>query len=132
MLHNHLKQGLRLNRTIGFAFVAYELMLLTSLLTSATTHPAPAPPWPWIRLGLMTLLTAGFLGLNEVSLRNVKRHPRLDNATLEKLTLLVPVLGSALVAACYLLSGQLGILLFSTVILLQSQLFGHSSISRIL
>lgn len=127
MFHNHLKQGFRLNRTIGFAFVVYEIMLLLSLKMPSSTHSGI---WPWVRLGGMTVLTAGFLMLNEASLRSIKRHPRLDVVTLEKLSLLVPLVGSALVAACYLLSGQLGILLFSTVVLLQSQLYGHNSISR--
>jgi diguanylate cyclase (GGDEF)-like protein len=129
MLHNHIKQGFRLNRTIGFAFVAYELMLLVSLGTPSSAHLGA---WVWVRLGLMGAITAGFMLLNEFSLRAIKRHSRLDTVTLEKLTLLLPMVGSALVGLCYLLSGQLGILLFSTVILLQSQLFGHSNISRVL
>jgi diguanylate cyclase (GGDEF)-like protein len=129
MLHNHLKQGFRLNRTIGFAFVAYEIILLVSLKIPGSAHLGA---WPWARLCVMTLLTVGFMMLNEASLRSIKRHPRLDMVTLEKLSLLVPLVGSALVAVCYLLSGQLGILLFSAVILLQSQLYGHNSISRVL
>jgi|GEM_PF-1686609 len=129
MLHNHLKQGIRLNRTIGFAFVAYELMLLVSLRMPSAIHLGM---WAWVRLGVMVALTIGFILMNESSLRAIKRHPRLDMVTLEKLSLLVPLIGSALVGLCYLLSGQLGILLFSTVILLQSQLYGHNSISRVL
>ncbi len=132
MLHNHLKQGLRLNRTIGFAFLAYGVILLGSLITPKATGMAQISIWPWLRLGATTIVVAAFLGVNEICLRKVKRHPRMDKTTLEKLTLLVPILGSGLVAVCYLLTGQLGVLLFSTVILLQSQLFGHSSISRIL
>jgi diguanylate cyclase (GGDEF)-like protein len=130
MLHQHLKQGFRLNRTIGFAFVAYEVMLLISLNTSPAA--AHLGPWGWVRLGSMTALTIGFVMLNEMSLRSFKRHPRLENVTLEKLSLLLPLAGSALVGLSYLISGQLGILLFSTVILLQSQLFGHNNISRVL
>jgi len=129
MFHNHLKQGFRLNRTIGFAFVAYELMLLVSLKMPAAEHLGG---WPWARLAGMVVLTTGFILLNEASLRSIKRHPRLDVVTMEKLSLLVPLVGSALVMLSYLLSGQLGILLFSAVILLQSQLYGHNSISRVL
>jgi diguanylate cyclase (GGDEF)-like protein len=129
MLHNHLKQGFRLNRTIGFAFVAYELMLLASLNIQTTSHLGASV---WVRLGVMAAFTMGFIMLNEFSLRSFKRHPRLDSVTMEKLSLLLPLVGSALVAASYLVTGQLGILLFSTVILLQSQLFGHNNISRVL
>jgi diguanylate cyclase (GGDEF)-like protein len=129
MLYHHLKQGFRLNRTIGFAFLVYELMVLAGLTLGGSPRPGP---WLWVRLGMTVLLSLGFLMLNESGLRSFKRHSRMDTVTLEKLSLVMPLTGSALVVAGYLLTGQLGILLFATVILLQSQLFGHNSISRVL
>lgn len=128
MLHTHLKQGFRLNRTIGFSLAIYEAYLLLSLRFPGTD----APTMPWLRLGLMIAITASFLLINEASMRSFKRHPRLDNLTLEKLSLLMPMANGGVVLASYLISGQLGILLFSTVILLQGQLFGHNGISRIM
>lgn len=128
MLHTHLKQGFRLNRTIGFALIAYEVMLLLSLRFPGEE----AASMPWLRLGLISALTALFLLVNEASLRSFKRHAKMDNLTLEKLSLLLPMANSGVVILSYLLSGQLGILLLSTVILLQAQLFGHNGISRVM
>lgn len=128
MLHTHLKQGFRLNRTIGFALIAYEVMLLLSLRFPGEE----AASMPWLRLGLISALTALFILVNEASLRSFKRHAKMDNLTLEKLSLLLPMANSGVVILSYLLSGQLGILLLSTVILLQAQLFGHNGISRVM
>jgi diguanylate cyclase (GGDEF)-like protein len=130
MLHTHLKQGFRLNRTIGFAFLAYEALLLLSIAMEG--HQGNTTGWHGLRLGMMVILTAVYLLMNEASLRSLKRHPKLDALTLEKLSLLLPVMGCGFVAVSYALSGQLGIFLFSTVILLQSQLFGHNGISRVM
>ncbi len=129
MHHSHLKQGFRLNRTIGFSFVAYEIMLLVSLKMPST---GTVSGMPGLRLAAMATLTIGFLLLNEASLRSLKRHPKTEGLLLEKLSLLLPVASCGFVAACYLLSGQLGVLLFSTIVVLQAQLFGHNGISRVM
>lgn len=129
MHHSHLKQGFRLNRTIGFSFVAYEIILLISLKMPSV---GTIPDMPGLRLGAMVALTIGFLMLNETSLRSLKRHPKMEGLTIEKLSLLLPVVNCGFIAACYLLSGQLGVLLFSTIVVLQAQLFGHNGISRVI
>ncbi|WP_373532414.1 GGDEF domain-containing protein [Vampirovibrio sp.] len=129
MFHNHLKQGFRLSRTIGLALLGYELILLASVKLSTTVAPNDIP-WLSARLLSMAVITGLFLILNEVSLRAFKRHPRLDEITLEKLSLLLPLGGGVLIALSYLASGQLGILLLGGVISLQSQLFGHNGIAR--
>jgi diguanylate cyclase (GGDEF)-like protein len=129
MLHTHLKQGFRLNRTIGFAFLVYEALLLLSVRMEGIQSDTG---WHWVRLGILTTITAAYLLINEASLRSFKRHPKLDNLTLEKLSLLLPVMSCGFVAVSYVVSGQLGIFLFSTVILLQAQLFGHNGISRVM
>lgn len=128
MFHSHLKQGFRLSRTIGFSVLVYAL----ALLASAQTATSPLPPMAGGRLIGMAAVVGLFLLINEVSLRSFKRHPRLDELTLEKLSLLLPLGGSLLIAVSYLLSGQLGILLLGGLISLQSQLFGHNGIARIL
>jgi diguanylate cyclase (GGDEF)-like protein len=130
VFHNHLKQGFRLSRTIGLALVVYELILLASI--QLATSPTQDKTWLSIRLIGMALLTGLFFIANEVSLRAFKRHPRMDEVTLEKLGLLLPLGGGLLIALSYLLSGQLGILLLSGIISLQSQLFGHNGIARTL
>lgn len=128
MFHSQLKQGFRLSRTIGFAVLFYALALLASVKTTTS----PLPPLAGSRLIGMAVTTGLFLLINEVSLRSFKRHPRLDELTLEKLSLLLPLGGSLLLAITYLFSGQLGILLLGGLISLQSQLFGHNGIARIL
>ncbi len=130
MFHNHLKQGFRLSRTIGLALLAYELILLASI--QLATSPAQDTTWLSIRLAGMALITGLFFFVNEVSLRAFKQHPRLDEVTLEKLSLLLPLGGGVLITLSYLLSGQLGILLLGGVVSLQSQLFGHNGIARTL
>lgn len=128
MFHSHLKQGFRLNRTIGFSLVAYEMMLFLSLQNS----PPAEQSWQSLRLGALVALTGLFFLVNEVSLRSFKRHPRLDDVTLEKLSLLLPLMGSVLMLLAYLLSGQLGLFLLGGLMSLQSQLYGHNGIARIL
>jgi diguanylate cyclase (GGDEF)-like protein len=129
MLHNHLKQGLRLNRTIGFAFLMYGAGLL--LLCQFGPNPQ-ATQWTsvWLRFGGLCLISALFLLINEVSLKSLKRHPRLDDLTLEKLSLLIPLISCGYVAAAYLITGQVGIALFAFIVALQAQLFAHSTIAR--
>lgn len=128
MFHSHLKQGFRLSRTIGFCVLGYAIALLISVKTAS----GALPPIAGVRLIGLAVITGLFLLINEVSLRSFKRHPRLDELTLEKLSLLLPLGGSLLIALTYLLSGQLGILLLGGLISLQSQLFGHNGIARIL
>lgn len=129
MLHTHLKQGLRLNRSMGFALVAYGLLLLASLQDSSQ-----ALNWGWsvARVAILGLLTTGFLLLNEIGLKSLKRHPKLDELTLEKLSLLIPLVSWGLISLAYLVSGQLGIFLFGLIAVLQAQMFGHSGVSRIM
>jgi diguanylate cyclase (GGDEF)-like protein len=129
VFHSHLKQGFRLSRTIGFALLAYELLLIASTKVTANLTSAP---WLTGRMAGMVVLTLGFLLLNEISLRAFKRHPRLDELTMEKLSLLLPLGGGGLIILNYLLSGQMGIFLLGGVIALQAQLFGHNGIARIL
>lgn len=131
MLHTHLKQGLRLNRTVGLALLVYETLLLLSL-----KDPAPAPAggqtWLIVRLGLMTVITLIYLGINEVGLKSLKRHPKMDDLTLEKISLLIPLASCGLVVLTYLISGQLGIFLFSGIVMLQTLMFGHNGIARMM
>jgi diguanylate cyclase (GGDEF)-like protein len=129
MLHTHLKQGFRLNRTIGFAFLVYEALILLSFKLQG---PMNDPGFQFARFGVLAALTITYLLINEASLRSFKRHRKLDNLTLEKLSLLLPLATCGFVALSYVISGQLGIFLFSTVILLQAQLFGHNGISRVM
>lgn len=130
MLHNHLKQGFRLSRTFGLTLLAYTLLLFASTRVPPLTNTDL--PWEATRLIAMTVSICLFLLLNEVSLRSLKRHPRLDELTLEKLSLLLPLGGGIVIGVNYLLSGQLGILLLGGVVSLQSQMFGHNGIARIL
>jgi diguanylate cyclase (GGDEF)-like protein len=131
MLHTHLKQGLRLNRTIGFAFLSYNVVLLG--LARLAAHPQPHE-WPWIlaRFSAIALISIVFLLLNETGLKSIKRHPRMDDLTLEKLSLLIPLISCGYVAVSYLISGQFGIILFALVVALQSQLFGHRTLARMM
>jgi diguanylate cyclase (GGDEF)-like protein len=129
MLHTHLKQGLRLNRTFGFALLGFETLLLLSLKDSLQ---GGIPAWPLVRIGSMAVPTVGYLLLNETSLKSLKRHPKMDELTLEKLSLLAPLTSFGFVALMYLISGQLGILLFATIVLLQAQMFGHRGIARMM
>ncbi len=129
MFHSHLKHGFRLSRTIGFCLLAYTLLALVSLKMSGSTLHL-STPWIGLRLSLAGISAVLFLLLNEISLRSFKRHPRLDDITLEKLSLLLPLAGALLVGFHYLLSGQFGLLLLGVVISLQAQLFGHNGVAR--
>ncbi len=133
MFHSHLKQGFRLSRTIGFCLLAYTLLgLLSVKLPGNTLDLGASTPWVGLRLGLAGVSAGLFLVLNEISLRSFKRHPRLDDITLEKLSLLLPLMAALLVGFHYLLSGQLGLLLLGVVISMQAQLFGHNGVARTL
>jgi diguanylate cyclase (GGDEF)-like protein len=128
MLHTHLKQGLRLNRTVGFALLGIEVLLLLTLRNEA----APTTGWSLLRVTLMALLTTTFLVVNELGLKALKRHPQLDDLAMEKVSLLVPMVSCGLVSALYMLSGQTSILLFSTIVLLQAEFYGHKAIARMM
>lgn len=130
MLHTHLKHGLRLNRTLSFSLLAYVLLLLTSLSVPSDALLANQT-WAYLRLGAMAMATVVFMFITEACLRTLKRHPKMDEINLEKISILLLLLGGGIIAACYLLSGQLGIFLLSTIILLQAQLFGHMGMSRV-
>lgn len=126
MLHTHLKQALRLNRGVGFSLLAYGAFALVATVVA---------PHGWVgyaRLGGLALLGIAFLMINELSLKAVKRHPKMDELMMEKISLLIPLAGCMLVAVAYLATGQLGIFLMSTVVMLQAQLFGHNGISRVM
>lgn len=131
MFHNHLKQGFRLSRTIGFCLIAYTTLALVSLKMPGSTLHLNSP-WIGLRLSLAGVSAIVFLLLNEVSLRSFKRHPRLDDITLEKLSLLLPVATALLVSFHYLLLGQFGLILLGVVVSLQAQLFGHNTVARTL
>lgn len=127
MLYAHLKQGLRLNRTIGFAFATYAGLLAFSVF------PVAAPmAWTQVRFWLFVGLTVGFLLINEVSLRSLKQHPKIEEPVQEKISLLFILLTTGYVTLSYLLTGQLGVLLFSMVTVLQTQLYGHQMVARLL
>ena len=127
MLHTHLKQALRLNRGIGYSFLVYGGQILVVLSRQESIVWSDKA-----RLGTFVGLSALFLLINEGSLRLLKRHPKLDELMAEKLSLLIPVIGCALVAISYLITGQIGVLLFATVVMLQAQLFGHNGFSRVM
>ncbi len=126
MLHTHLKQALRLNRGIGFSLLTYGAVALIATLL----HPQG---WAaYLRLSALGLISLAFLGFNELALKALKRHPKLDELMLEKFSLLLPLAGCLVVGLAYLITGQLGIFLLSTVVMLQAQLFGHNGIARVM
>ncbi|HEY9746014.1 MAG TPA: diguanylate cyclase [Oculatellaceae cyanobacterium] len=126
MLYAHLKQGLRLNRTIGFAFTIYIAYLAFDLQGA----PKAASWWLWGRLAVFAALTVVFMLINEMGLRTVKRHPKLDEFLQEKTSLLCSLMLTGYIALGYLLTGQLSILLFSTLAFLQAQMVGHQLVAR--
>lgn len=131
MLHTHLKQGLRLNRTIGFSVLAFGALLL-GLAQFAPAQHVKEWPWIWGRFSTLGVVTLLFLLVNEVSLKSLKRLTQLDDLTLEKLSLLIPMISCAYVGIVYLLTGQVAFALLAVVVALQAQLFGHRSLGRMM
>ncbi len=125
MLHLALKHGFRLNRSIGFALLFYEIIAVLY-----------APEfWPQVRGGVAIFLTLAFLGLNEIALRALKRFPRwehMDNVVLEKFSLLIPVAVGGFITLVYLLLGQVSVYLFLMFAVLESQLYGHQRLARVM
>jgi diguanylate cyclase (GGDEF)-like protein len=128
MLYAHLKQGLRLNRTIGLIFGLYAGCLATLV---AQGHSTPAI-WATARLLGFSLLTISFFIINEAGLRALKRHPKMDELLQEKMSLLFTLTLTGYITLGYLLTGQLAVLLFATLAVLQSQMYGHQMIARML
>lgn len=129
MLHAHLKQGLRLNRTIGLAFSAYAGFLTVLSLQEQPLFPLSGHA----RLIGFAGVTVGFLLINELSLRSIKKQQsKVDDFAQEKLSLLMTLITSGYITIGYLLTGQWGILLFGILAILQTQMFGHQLIGRML
>lgn len=119
----YLKQGLRLNRSIGYSFVAYAVLI--ELLVPHV--------WVWhLRVAALVVLSVVSLLANEAALRLMKKFPQTEPMFLEKFSVLAPIVCFTLVSVGYLLSGQLGAALTLMVPILQALFYGHNRLAKIL
>jgi diguanylate cyclase (GGDEF)-like protein len=120
MLHAFLKIGLRLNRTIGFTFWFYALVMGVWGIHHWTD---------WLRLNVFVILTTFCMLLNEGALRLIKRFPQSDPLFLEKFSILSPIAALVTTLVGYLLSGELGAGLLMILPVLQAQFYGHARLA---
>ena len=78
-----------------------------------------------LRFGFSCLLTLVFLLINQTALKSLNWLNRLDDFTLEKLSLLLSISSAVYLAGMYLLNGQVATLLLLPIPVLQAQMAGH-------
>ncbi len=127
MIDTRLSQALRLNRSIGGALLFFgALLLLTQWL-----EPVKLPHlWSELRFSLIIGLSVLFLAANELTMKTLKKHSRLDELMQEKIAILIPLISCGVVSVSYVLTGQFGILVFLMVVALQAQLCSHRAVAR--
>lgn len=130
MLQTHLRQGLRLNRMMGISLLAFSLILVGLY---AFVSPVGAP-WLSIgfRFGLSLVFTLVFFWVSHAALNALNRLNRPDDFTLEKLSLFLSLSSAVYLAAMYLVTGQVAVLLLLPIPTLQAQMAGHKGLAGVL
>lgn len=121
ILHGYLKQGLRLNRSMGYGFLLIAL--------AACIWGEHSFSWA-IRLGAFSLVTIILMVINEAALRLLKRFPQTEPLFLEKFSVLTPTLSFAATVMGYICLGQLGIGLMMFIPIFQAQFYGHHRLTQ--
>lgn len=124
MLYGNLKKSLRLNRTIGLAFLFYAAFPL-----AAPHWATPTPFWASATLGLSSL---AFILANELARAALKRFSEAESQPFEKVSVFLPLILLSFTGWGYLLSGQTWTLPFLMLPALQAQFFGHTRLARTL
>ncbi|MBK8191150.1 MAG: GGDEF domain-containing protein [Vampirovibrionales bacterium] len=124
MLYGNLKKTLRLNRTIGGAFLFYAVF--PALMPTWT---APPPFWATLALGVSAL---AFIAANELARAMLKQFGETESQPFEKVSVFLPIILLSFISWGYLLTGQTWTLPFLILPALQAQFFGHTRMARTL
>ncbi len=126
MIHGNLKKALRLNRTLGWCFLLYSAIFFGLSLSNELAGNGQ------LSNALFLAVTLGFLIGNQLFLHLVKKIPEHDDLAVEKFCVFLPIITLGVIGLAYLFSGNLFVFMFMPVALLQSQLFGHYRLSKVL
>lgn len=137
MLKSTLKQGLSLNRSVGFALLFYAASWLLQAYPESF-QSATFLSTSLLRAGGALLLSLIFLSLNELSFRRLSVKHQFEDEYSEKsvtlfqqLTISNLILTMVAISLMYALTRELGVLLLGVIPVLEAELFRLKMTSRV-